>query len=417
MRFQKFPQVSFILSTRNRCSVLLETLAQIQHCGLAESDFDIHVVDNASTDQTPQRVQSRFPRVKVIRLKQNRGAVAKNVALSQALGRFVVFLDDDSYPLPGSVLRMIRHFESDAKLGAATFTITLPDGRQECSAYPNVFIGCGVGFRRRALRAVGGLPDDFFMQAEEYDLSLRMMDAGYTVRTFKDLHVTHLKTPKARVSSRTFRLDVRNNFYLIVRRFPVEFVSSVGWDWIKRYFWIASSRNLKGVFWQGLIEGILRSLIRPCREPVSTETFERFIKTDLIRSRLETAFMHELGIQSLRGRKVLLVDCGKGIYGYWKTCQDLGLRIVGIADEQLHHPSRRYRGIRLVNDETGRSMCYDAVVISNLSPVHAQKRRDQWRLTQDRPVIDVLEVPESDNGISDGLRVESGFLRTAARTA
>lgn len=414
--FQKFPQVSFIISTRNRCPVLLETLAQIQRCGLEESDFDIHVVDNASTDRTSQRIKACFPKTKVIRLTQNRGSVAKNAALSQALGRFVVFLDDDSYPLPGSIVRMIRHFESDARLGAANFTITLPDGRQECSAYPNVFIGCGVGFRRRALRAVGGLPDDFFMQAEEYDLSLRLMEAGYTVRTFADLHVTHLKTPQARISSRTLRLDVRNNFYLVVRRFPLKFIPAVGWDWMKRYFWIAGSKKRDGVFWQGMIEGVLRSLVRPCREPVSIETFERFIKTDLIRSRLETALTQVLGTQVLRGRRVLLVDYGKGIYGYWKACRDLGLRVVGIADPQLYHPSRRYRGVPMVNDETGRSLRYDAVVISNLSPVHAKRRGDQWRLTQDRPVIDVLEAPESDR-VSDEHPVESGFLRTVARIA
>lgn len=414
--FQKFPQVSFVISTRNRCSVLLETLSRIQRCGLGESDFDVHVVDNASTDGTARRVRSCFPRVKVIRLTQNRGAVAKNVALPQALGRFVVFLDDDSYPLPGSIHRMIRHFEADARLGAATFTITLPDGRQECSAYPNVFIGCGVGFRRRALRAVGGLPDDFFMQAEEYDLSLRLMDAGYTVRTFDDLHVTHLKSPQARISSRTLRLDVRNNFYLVMRRFPLEFVPSVGWDWMKRYFWIARSKGMEGVFYQGLIEGVLRSLVRPGREPVLTETFKQFIKSDLIRSRLETSLAQVFGNNRFRGRKVLLVDCGKGMYGYWKACRDLGLDIVGIADEQLHHPSRHYRGIRLVDDETGRCLRHDAVVISNLSPVQAKRRRDQWRLKQDRPVIDVLEVPEPVR-INDGLRVESGFLRTVARTA
>ena len=34
---------------------------------------------------------------------------------------------------------MIEHFESDPKLGAAVFTITLPDGSRECSAYPGIF--------------------------------------------------------------------------------------------------------------------------------------------------------------------------------------------------------------------------------------------------------------------------------------
>ncbi|HEY0008082.1 MAG TPA: glycosyltransferase, partial [Tepidisphaeraceae bacterium] len=188
-------KVSFVISTHNRCDVLLMTLERLQHCGLDRAAFDIHVVDNASRDGTVARIRSQFPKVKVYPLKTNRGSVAKNVAVAAALGQYVVFLDDDSYPTAGSVARMIQHFEADAKLGAATFTITLPDGRRECSAYPDVFIGCGVGFRRRVLRLLGGLPDDFFMQAEEYDLSLKLLDAGWRVRTFDDLHVMHLKTP------------------------------------------------------------------------------------------------------------------------------------------------------------------------------------------------------------------------------
>ena len=47
---------------------------------------------------------------------------------------------------------MVEHFEAMPSLGAAVFTVTLPDGSRECSAYPDVFIGCGVGFRRAALR-------------------------------------------------------------------------------------------------------------------------------------------------------------------------------------------------------------------------------------------------------------------------
>src|SRR5438477_532540 len=81
----------------------------------------------------------------------------------------------------------------------------------ECGAYPDGFIGCGTGFRRAALDQVGGLPDDFFMQCEEYDRSLRLLDGGWRVRTFADHHVAHLKTPTARASARTTRLDVRNN--------------------------------------------------------------------------------------------------------------------------------------------------------------------------------------------------------------
>ena len=228
------PIVSFIISTFNRRDVLLETLARIEQCGLLSMEFEILLVDNASSDGSAKEAATRFPRLRLFPQSVNLGACAKNIALPHARGEYVVFLDDDSFPAPGSITKMIRHFEEDPMLGAAVFTVTLPDGSHECSAYPNVFIGCGAGFRRRALEQVGGLPDDFFMQAEEYVLSLRLMDAGWEVRGFDDMHVTHLKTPGARVSRRSTRLDVRNNLVLIGRHFPamtaVQVVALVFWQ-------------------------------------------------------------------------------------------------------------------------------------------------------------------------------------------
>ncbi|MBC7785606.1 MAG: glycosyltransferase [Burkholderiales bacterium] len=406
------PKVSFVISTRNRREVLLRTLAHVDRCGLDAGEFDIHVVDNASSDGTSAAICEQFPAVRLITLTRNLGSVGKNEALPHALGQYVVFLDDDSYPTPGSIGRMIRHFEADPKLGALTFTITLPDGKRECSAYPDVFIGCGVGLRRRALRLVGGLPADFFMQAEEYDLSLRLLNAGFTVRTADDIHVTHLKTPQARVSARTMRLDVRNNLYLILRRFPAEWVAPYTLDWMRRYWWIAKSRNASGAFLYGIFDGLLRSMIRPRRDAVSAEAFEVFAKIAQTKSRLETCKARQ-GI-----RTVLLADVGKNIHAYWRACRDLDIRVVAIADRNLAHPARRYRGIPIVTDEKGRSLRYDAVIIANLSPVHAAMRRDQWRLTQDRPVIDLFESGFAEQLSSRGERpAESGSHQTAARSA
>jgi len=409
------PKVSFVISTRNRCDVLLSTLAHVQRCGLPADEFDIHVVDNASTDGTAARVREQFPTVHLIASNRNGGSVAKNLALPNALGRYIVFLDDDSFPAPGAIARMIRHFEDDPQLGAATFTVELPDGSQECSAYPDVFIGCGVGLRRRALRLVGGLPDDFFMQAEEYDLSLRLLDGGWKVRRFEDLLVHHLKTPRARISSRTMRLDVRNNLYLILRHFPRRWVLPYGWDWMRRYAWIAASKGHTGPFVHGLIEGFLRSAVRPKRRAVSEEAFEQFAKLDATKRLLSLSLGERLGEGMERpataestdtqsphltspqgegpeGKRVLLIDCGKNIHAYWRACLDLGITVVAIADPKLAAPGRRYRSVLIVDDAAARQLKYDAAIIANLSPVHAQVRRDSWRLAQRKPVIDLLEL-------------------------
>src|SRR3984885_13589383 len=153
----------------------MRTLHDVQQCGLASDLFEIFVVENNSPDATASAIMQEFPQVRLLRMNWNYGSCAKNFAIAEASGKYIVFLDDDSYRMPGSIARRIEYYESDAGQEASIFTITLPDGSRECSAYPDVFIGCGTGFRREALLQVGGLPKDFFMQAEEYDLSLRLM--------------------------------------------------------------------------------------------------------------------------------------------------------------------------------------------------------------------------------------------------
>jgi hypothetical protein len=375
--------VSFVISTHNRRGVLIRTLAQLHRCGLSAEGFEILVVDNASRDRTADTVQRQFPRVRVIRMRRNRGACAKNIAIHEARGRYVIFLDDDSFPAPGSVARMVRHFEADPHLGAAVFTITLPDGSQECSAYPDVFIGCGTGFRRRALIDVGGLPNDFFMQAEEYDLSLRLLDAGWDVQRFDDLNVTHLKTPSARRSWRTMRLDVRNNFIVAMRYLPSQWRWRFARDWMRRYWKIAASKGQRTAFVVGLLGGLNRITQPRYRRTVTPDVFEQFARVNQIKIRLFHAKQqHKL-------RSLLFIDYGKNMLPYWLAARACGLEVVAIADERLAG-SGTYRGIPIVTDAVARKLEYDAAIISNSSPVHAAQRAERWQQLDGRKVIDLL---------------------------
>jgi GT2 family glycosyltransferase len=412
------PLVSFIISTHNRKDVLLRTLAHIRRCGLRDGDYETLVVDNASTDGTSQAVHREYPMIHLMQQEYNGGPVSKNVAIKGARGRYVIFLDDDSFPAPGSVTRMMHHFDIQPQLGAAVFTITLPDGSRECSAYPNVFIGCGTGFRKRALEQVGGLPDDFFMQAEEYDLSLRLLAGGWDVKPFDDLHVSHLKTPTARSSARTMMLDVRNNLVLIARYFPKRWIVPFARDWLRRYRFIAHSQGHELAYYKGLFCGLWRIMRPGNRRPLDRETFERLVRIDQTHDRLARAkAQHRL-------ERVLFVDFGKNMLPYWMAAKELELEVVAIADAKLAGPKRRYRKIPIVTDVAAAKLDFDAVVISNLSHVHAAQRRSAWRRllspTRSRvPVIDLFE----DERYARGAEVTSAALasresrRTVARSA
>jgi GT2 family glycosyltransferase len=384
----ELPKVTFLLSTFNRKGTLLNTLEKLKSLE-AFVDFNARtvVVDNASSDGTADAVVGEFPSVRLVRRKKNRGACAKNAGLAQATGDFIVFLDDDSYPDAQSIRRMIEHFRNDPRLGAAAFDVVLPNGQRECSAFPAVCIGCGTGFRRETLLAVKGLPNDFFMQAEEYDLSLRILDAGWDVRRFEDIRVHHLKTACARQPARTTRLDTRNNLLVIARRFPRKWVWPYAVDWIRRYWWMASEKGVRHriAFWRGVIEGMVKSLWLGRRREVSDGAFEKFAKIDQIRIRLA-----RVGRES-NIRSIVLIDVGKNIYAYWLAAKQLNLPIVAIADSNLARPKRRYRGIPVLDDAAARRLYFDAAIVANMSPVHSQIRKSAWRTIESRPVIDLFE--------------------------
>jgi GT2 family glycosyltransferase len=378
------PRVSLVISTHNRRDVLLRTLQHIYECDLDHGDFEILVVDNASLDGTAEAVASSFRDVRVFALLRNLGPCSKNIAIDRARGQYVVFLDDDSFPHPRSIQRMIEHFERDPALGAAVFTVTLPAGSRECCAYPSVFIGCGTGFRIEALKQVGGLPTDFFMAAEEYDLSLRLLDAGWDIRSFDDLHVTHLKTPAARQPWQLMRLDVRNNFILASRYLPKPWDLRFVLDWMLRYYHVACTKGQRSAFVVGLLQGALRRLCWNHRRPVSDEVFERFTMMRQIERRML------LVKEQLRLRSVLFVDYGKNILPYWLAARKCGLRIVAIADERLAMTGK-YRGVPIIDDALARCKEFDAAIVSNMSPVHAELRAHAWRELDRRPVIDLFD--------------------------
>src|SRR5262249_20412747 len=146
-----------------------------------------------------------------------------------------------------------------------------------------------------------------------------------------------------------------------------------------RYWRIARANKQLPAFIAGFCEGLWRLTKRVNRRPLSQETFETFARIEEAAIRL-TRWRDKLGIRS-----VVLVDLGKNVYAYWHAARECGLKILAIADDRLG--PGRYRGIPILPTNAARTLNYDAVLISNLSPVHAQKRAKEWRALQSRPVI------------------------------
>jgi len=362
-------EISLVLATHNRREVVVQSLQNIPRDDLKSEAVEVIVVDNQSTDGTVDVIRNLAD--VLIPLRSNLGSCGKALGVDHARGKFVVFLDDDSIPKPGSLSRMVERFGENPRLGAAGFTVHLPNGDREGAALPGVFVGCGVGFRADALRAVGGLDRTFFMQAEEYDLCFRLASAGWDADVFDDLHVVHLKTDKARRSERTTYYDVRNNLRVLGRYVPRPHYRAMREDVIERYRFLSENADHGEAFDRGIADGkrLAWSERRTHRRfRLTPEAFEKFFKWKALEARMRR-------LRSTGVRRVLLADLGKHILGFHRAAAATGLQIAAIADDGFARAGRTYRGIEILTVQEAIIRSFDAIVVSNLASVHAARTR------------------------------------------
>ena len=389
MNSKRRPLVSFVLATHNRKDVVTDTLMRIAQCGLDARDYQVVVVDNASQDGTPEAVADKVD--VLVRLDHNAGSCAKALVVDRATAPYVIFLDDDSAPRAGSVARMLERFEADPQLGAAGFTIHLPDGRQEASALPGVFHGCGVGLRIEALNEVGGLDPTFVMQAEEYDLSFRLVSAGWSIEVFGDLHVDHLKTPHARRADRITYFDVRNNLRLAARYLPSPYHRIYRGDWFRRYAWLAARNHQVKAFLRGAQAGLWRSIMERRTHRVQRlkpGPLESFFRWGYVGTHM--ASLAREGI-----RRVVFADLGKNIYAFYQAAKQAGIDVLAIGDDHFCAPGRRYRGIALLPLNAALDQRPEAVVVSNTATVFAARTFREVSRQTEKPIYNWFEPPRT----------------------
>ena len=214
------------------------------------SDFEVIVVDNASTDDSVELVESRFPLVQVIRLPENRGfAAAMNEGIRRAPGPYVAFLNNDTEPQPEWLAELVACLERHPQAAAATSKMLLADdagviddagdlltptflpyarghGERDTGQYETeqqVFSASGGAslWRTEALREIGLFPEEFFAYYEDVDLGFRARLAGYECWYAPRAVVKHKRGGSAEADSDfALRHHVRNRWLLLVRTVP-----------------------------------------------------------------------------------------------------------------------------------------------------------------------------------------------------
>ena len=102
------PNVSVIIPTYNRASLLARSINSILRQTF--QDFEIIIVDDASTDNTQEVVSTiRDPRIRYLKHETNRGgSAARNTGISAAQGDFIAFQDSDDEWLPEKLAKQVN---------------------------------------------------------------------------------------------------------------------------------------------------------------------------------------------------------------------------------------------------------------------------------------------------------------------
>ncbi len=187
--------VSAIIVTHNRAHFLAEAIESV----LAQTyfqknpgDWELVVVDDGSTDRTPELMAvygERFPRVRYVRLDHGGVSRARNQGLRLAAGEFIAFLDSDDLWLKDKVQVQLSYLKAfpEARF-CLTEEIWVRNGRrvnqksrhQKYSGWvldrvlPLCLLSLSSAmFRRRLFEEVGQF-DESLPVCEDYDLGLRI---------------------------------------------------------------------------------------------------------------------------------------------------------------------------------------------------------------------------------------------------
>jgi GT2 family glycosyltransferase len=230
-------------NAQDRLKACLESI----HAKVQALDYEVFVVDNASTDGSARMVKQSFPWVKLIQNNRNLGfARANNQAIPASQGRYVLLLNCDTLLLDNTSAAMIRYLDDNPRCGALSPKVMYRDGTIQTSnnAFPDLFteflrlsrvsslipgvelrraLGVRLGrflgrsineylrvywdsdrlreidwgtaacllVRRETIEQIGLLDEGFFMYYEDADWCLRMHRRGWKIVYFPHFSIVH----------------------------------------------------------------------------------------------------------------------------------------------------------------------------------------------------------------------------------
>jgi GT2 family glycosyltransferase len=181
-------EVTLVIITYNSEHIIEKCLEQITN-----SDFDLIVVDNNSSDNTVDLVVNKFPEIKIIKLSRNSGyGRSANIGIKFAKTPYVMILNPDLITNANDIKKIIEQSKSFNKA-----IITAPNLEKDnsTSEYKKVNWVCGAAMlinKDLLINNIGYFDENIFLFYEETDLCKRIIDKGFEIIKFNNIYMNHI---------------------------------------------------------------------------------------------------------------------------------------------------------------------------------------------------------------------------------
>jgi GT2 family glycosyltransferase len=212
-------------------------------------DFEILLVDNASSDGAVEALGPLDPRVRVLRPRRNLGfAAGNNLAAREAKGKWLALLNPDAIASPDWLAKVddaIHRYPGFAMFGSTQLRASNPDLLDGAGDHyhplglawrggegqpaeivdtdAEVFGPCAAAaiYRCDRFARIGGFAESFFCYYEDVDLAFRLRIAGESCMQLAQARVHHVGSVSAGAGSAFIRYHVtRNRIWTFLRGMP-----------------------------------------------------------------------------------------------------------------------------------------------------------------------------------------------------
>jgi hypothetical protein len=225
------PDISIIILSWNTKEYLHKCLTSLGH-RLDSNDYEIIVIDNASTDGSAEMVHKHFPSVKLIINSTNTGyAAGNNLGIRMAQANHILLMNSDIEVIENAPEVMADFLDRNGSYGAVATRMIHADGsvQRSCTRFPTLLTlflfdidrnkllrhtppvrdylmkeydhvtsmdveqppAAFFMITRRTATAVGLLDEQFFLFFNDVDYCKRIAESGYRIRYLADAMVIH----------------------------------------------------------------------------------------------------------------------------------------------------------------------------------------------------------------------------------